>query len=84
MKRITATLLLLSALGACGGGSSGDRPGDAGVYARIDGMTDCAALQSEFDTAAANNDRAEPGSAQHKVTLSYMRAAEDRRQELDC
>lgn len=79
---ITAALLLV---GACSSGDdSADRPGEPSVYNRIAALDDCAALQEEFDRAAANNDRAEPGTAEHKATLGYMKAAEARRDELNC
>ena len=58
--------------------------GQATVYSRIATMTGCTALQAEFDKAAANNDRAEPGTAEHKWTLGYMTAADDRMRDLDC
>lgn len=48
------------------------------------GLTDCAAVQQEFDTAAASNDRAEAGTDEAVTTLAYMQAAQDRLEELDC
>lgn len=61
-----------------------ERPGSAQVYERIEAMTDCASLQSEFDQAAANTDRYEPGNPKRAVTTSYMAAAVARMGELDC
>jgi hypothetical protein len=58
--------------------------GSSAVYSRIDRMTDCAALQAEFDTASANNYREEPGSASFQATLGYMRAADNRMEEVGC
>lgn len=58
--------------------------GSAEVYADISRETECEELQRIFDTAAANNDRAEPGTDAHRYTLGYMTAAEDRRQALGC
>jgi hypothetical protein len=54
------------------------------VYERILGMSDCTELQNEFDTAADNNDRAEPGTSQHRQTLGYMTAADDRLEAAGC
>lgn len=59
-------------------------PGDPAVYDRLDDLTDCAALQEQFDIAAANNDRAEPGTDMFDITLSYMLYADERMQEEGC
>ncbi len=61
-----------------------DQPGSPAVYERIESLTDCVELQAEFDTAAANNDRAAAGSEEFDVTLSYMEAADDRLAEVGC
>jgi hypothetical protein len=58
--------------------------GSAEVYNRIARETDCATLQDEFDVAADANDRAEPGTDQHRWSLGYMKAAEARMQSLAC
>lgn len=77
--------LLVSAVAVLVGGcAASDQPGGAAVYDRIGGLSDCAALQQEFDTAYRDNSRAEPGSEQFDVTLSYMNAAQDRMEEVDC
>ncbi len=61
-----------------------DYGGSRTAYARILAMTDCAQLQERFDTAAANNDAAEPGTDPHWWSLGFMTASEDRRQALGC
>lgn len=72
----------LAGLGAIVGGD--DRPGDDAVYDRIGSLSDCQALQDEFDSAAADHDRAVPGSDEAEAATSYMLAAEDRRDVLGC
>ena len=64
----SARLALACLLAGCGGDLSAndyvnDHGGDLGVYERIAELTDCNALRREFDVAAANNDRAEAGTA---------------------
>ena len=54
-------------------------PGEPAVYERIRSLTDCSALQQEFDTAAASHDR---GGGE--VATSYMQAAQDRMRQLGC
>jgi hypothetical protein len=76
-------LLVLVGCGDDDGGATA-RPGSPAVYAEIATETDCAALQTTFDRAAANNDRAAPGSAEHQWTLGYMRAADDRMKTIGC
>lgn len=66
------------------GGYQSEYGGSAEVYARIAGKSDCDELQAEFEVAAANNEAAEPGTPQHKKTLGYMTAAQDRREALGC
>jgi hypothetical protein len=77
-KRTAAAMAvaLVLAVTACGGDDdsgggdgSSDKPGNPEVDDRIAAETDCTALQSEFDQAAANNDRAEPGTNQFDWTL---------------
>jgi len=58
--------------------------GNADVYQRILSLSDCAQLQTEFDIAAQNNSSAAPGTANHKETLGYMTAADDRMKSLNC
>lgn len=76
--------MLLVAAVLTAAGCSSDRPGNPAVYDRIDGLSDCGALQQEFDTAAAGHDRATPGSDQAEAATSYMQAAQDRMDELGC
>jgi hypothetical protein len=61
-------------------------PGDQAVYARIAGMTDCAALQKEFDTAATNHDAdLKRGTLDlAKISTAYMQAAQDRMRAVGC
>jgi hypothetical protein len=58
--------------------------GERSVYARIFGSTDCAFLQGQFDIAGDNNDRAEPGSDEHRWTLGYMTAADEQLEASGC
>jgi hypothetical protein len=90
MKKMCVAVGLALLLSACGGAADSGateeetKPGNAAVYERIAGLTDCAELQAEFDTASANNDAAEPGTDEHKATTAYMEAADARMQEVDC
>ncbi|SNR33215.1 hypothetical protein [Blastococcus mobilis] len=86
MRKALTVLTALAALTACGGSEDAteDRPGSVEVYERIEAATDCAALQTEFDTASANHDRAEAGSEQAEAATAYMKAADERMRELDC
>jgi hypothetical protein len=97
-KNIGGIALLVAALLAgCGssGGSSGGsdqsaqtetRPGSAAVYERIGALTDCSALQAEFDRAHVYHSREmNAGDVDMaKVSTSYMEAADARMQELGC
>lgn len=84
--------LVVALLAGCGGSATTQSDtdyfeeygGSVAVYDRIAALTDCEELQAEFNQAAENNDLAEPGTTGHKVSLGYMTAAEDRRQELGC
>ena len=86
-KRLAVVALALIAA-ACGSdddeGSAEERPGSPDVYARIEATSDCAELQTQFDTAMDNVERYEAGSPQREAPMAYAEAAEDRRQELDC
>lgn len=93
-------VLALIVIGAVAGGggkdtSSGtapksdavkERPGNAVVYQRIEALTDCRALQGEFDTASTNHDRELKSGdvATAKITTTYMEAANDRMKTLKC
>jgi hypothetical protein len=73
---------LLVTVVACGGGTPSQpqapaaRPGDPAVYERIERLTDCAALQREFDIA----DSGPPSDWK----VPYMEAADKRMRELGC
>ena len=58
--------------------------GSRAEYQRIADMTDCESLEAEYQSAAANNAVAEPGSDAESWTAGYMAAAEDRLEDLDC
>lgn len=58
--------------------------GKPDVYLKILTLTDCAALQEEFNIAYSNNARETPGTEQFKWTLGYMTAADDQMKYLDC
>lgn len=58
--------------------------GNPAVYAEIERTFDCERLQEMFDIAAANNDRAKPGTPAHKWTLGYMSAADARMRAVGC
>ena len=80
---ISAAVIASCALVGCGGEAS-DQPGSPAVYDRIAGLTDCSALQHEFDVASTNHDRASAGSRQAQTAAAYMEAADDRMKQLDC
>jgi hypothetical protein len=56
------------------------------VYQRIGGLTDCGAVTQQFEVASGNHDRAVAADddQQRKITLSYMKAAQDRLTALHC
>lgn len=58
--------------------------GNPEVYRRIGGMTDCAALQAEFDQADENRGNQPAGSEQAEWSTNYMMAADDRMREVGC
>jgi len=58
--------------------------GNLDVYNKILSLTDCDLLQEEFDQAYANSEKNEPGTIQHKWTVGYMTAADDRMKALNC
>lgn len=58
--------------------------GETSVYNRILAMTNCNALQAEFDIADANSDLADPGTAAFKRGLGYMTAADDTMEKRGC
>lgn len=69
-------------LGARSGGES--QPGSPAVYAEISASSDCAWLQTSFDQASENNDRAPAGSSAFDWSLGYMRAADERMEAVGC
>lgn len=89
--RLLGLVAVMAVITSCSGGG-GDAAGEyleeyggsRDVYERILASSDCGGLQEEFDTAAANNDAAEPGTPQFRQTLGYMTAADERMQELGC
>lgn len=58
-----------------------ERPGNPGVYARIAKMTDCDALQEQFDLAERTHQR---GGDWGPIGTAYMQAADDRMREVGC
>lgn len=58
--------------------------GSASVYRQIAAESDCGALQVMFDTADDNRNAAEPGTAEHRVSLGYMLATGDRMEAIGC
>lgn len=68
---------------AVGGGDS--HKGSPAVYNRIKSLTDCAALQREFDTAEANHNRdLTRGSSLAEIDTDYMKAADSRMKAVGC
>ena len=64
--------------------SSDTRPGSAAVYDRIESLTDCDALQREFDTAMDSVEAREPGDRLRDISMTYARAADSRMSSIDC
>lgn len=58
--------------------------GSLSAYQEILELDRCRDLQAAFDTAAANNDAAAPGTPAHRASLGFMRAALDRMDAQDC
>ena len=58
--------------------------GNRDVYNTILSLSDCTLLQEQFNIAADNNQRETAGTSNHKATLGYMTAADDRMKALDC
>lgn len=89
-----AVLAALLLLGACGGDDDKapaerpateqpekkeNRPGNPAVYERIEALTDCGALQKEFDIAMDTYDR-----RKEDHSLAYAKAAQARIEALKC
>jgi len=80
---VVATAITTASLAACGGTNS--KPGNQAVYDRIANMTDCAALQQQFDVADANHTRDLKRNLDlAKIDTSYMNAAEKRMEDVGC
>lgn len=58
--------------------------GNRDSYQSILSLTDCTALQEQFDIASANNQRETAGTPLFKATLGYMKAADNRMKEINC
>lgn len=58
--------------------------GQADVYNRILSLNDCGLLQEQFDIAFGNNEISSPGTSEHKESLGYLTAADDRMKALNC
>lgn len=89
---ILAACFLLAATG-CGeaestsptsSSGSDERPGSPAVYARIAALTDCQALQREFDVAMDNADRQHDAGGTADASLAYSEAADERMREVGC
>lgn len=72
---------------AGGGGSAGSSSYASNpVYRRIYGMTDCVALQAEFDIADENASRLQDAGRYEdaRLPIKYMDWADDRMQDVGC
>lgn len=54
------------------------------VYQRILTLTDCTALQNEFDQADKNLKLQQPGTEQYQWGIGYMNAADQRMKDIGC
>jgi hypothetical protein len=54
------------------------------VYSKILSLTDCAELQEKFDIAYRNSQHEEPGTWRYTITVGYMKASDNRMQEIGC
>lgn len=91
--RLVAAVVVFGGVGGflikgCLGGDQAEHVGNPDVYARISAMSDCAALQKEFDTANANFERESRAGDQRepyrKAARGYMDAADARMKSLGC
>lgn len=92
-KAILAFIVLCFFSLACGAAAPAEKTaedylnefgGNVDVYNRILGMTDCIALQAEFDQADANSKLQAPGTEQYQWSIGYMSAADDRMGAIGC
>jgi hypothetical protein len=58
--------------------------GNINVFTRILDMTDCTELQREFERAEEAAKQQEPGTEEHKASIGYRTAAENRMKEVEC
>lgn len=58
--------------------------GSLNAYIEILSSNDCVFLQEQFDLAAANNNREEPGTAAFQWTLGFMTAADEQMRSVGC
>lgn len=92
MKRLLIAFCILSlAALACGSDSPKtvddymqEFGGNVDVYNRILSLTDCSALQSEFDQADENLQLQSPGTPQYQAGIGYMQAADDHMKSVGC
>lgn len=86
MRRVLAVLAVSVVVVACGAASPTARPGSSAVYERIAAMTDCRALQQEFDMADSNHKRDLAAGRTEQATWStaYMKAADERMKAMKC
>ena len=81
--RIAALLIVPLLLAAC---ATDEKPrvGNQAVYDRIDALTTCDELQTEFDTAMDNVERRQPGDPLRDVSLAYATYADARMRAGGC
>lgn len=97
MRLSVVCLVLIAAVAGCGNTTNSDSSpidtaiennerttGNPDVYARIDSLTSCTALQREFDVAMDNAEAREPGDPARDLSLSYASAANTRMREVGC
>ena len=58
--------------------------GDITIYTRILQMTDCTELQRELERADETSKQLDSGTSEHKVSIGYRSAAENRIKEVEC
>lgn len=92
MRKISFLLIVILLLLTSCGQSEPNTPeefvkeygGNQDVYVNILALTDCEALQEEFNTASDNNARETAGTPEFRWTLGYMKAADYRMKEISC
>lgn len=58
--------------------------GDFAAYRAIFTLSDCTALQAQFETAYQNNQNAQAGTPNQKQSLGFMTATDERMREIGC